>query len=114
MTDWLILGGWLVGWLLATRSITISMLDREARTRAAHHARLSHPPDEPLIDTEDRVLTLILGAMIGLAWPIALIFLAAARTLRTPTERAATERRELEQLRKLAREHGLPMPEDCR
>lgn len=74
-----------------------------------------------LVSDYDRSEAVLTGALAGLfwlpfwAWLAARILLAlATQGLTSPTERAfeqrAAERAELEALRKLAREHNLPMP----
>jgi hypothetical protein len=60
--------------------------------------------------------TFAVGIVLASIWPLALPIRTAFRTLnrrgalRTDTEKAAAEKAELTALRRLAREHGLPMP----
>lgn len=105
MTVWLILGAYTLGAISCWRSFAIGAL--EALERDFPRSGL---------DNTDRAFAAALGVGLALAWPIALPVRIAWRAvtrrglLQTPTERAAAERRELEALRKMAREHGLPMP----
>jgi hypothetical protein len=97
---------WLVGVLLTWRPFAISLLEGIERTGAGL----------PL-DGGDRVFAAFTATWLALGWPITMpgrvIYrkMSGAQILRTPKERAAAERKELAQLRKLACEHGLPLPE---
>jgi hypothetical protein len=97
---------WLAGVLLTWRPFAISLLEGIERSWA-----------ELPLDGGDRAFAAFTATCMALVWPITLpgrmIFrrMSDAQILRTPKERAAAERKELAQLRKLAREHGLPLPE---
>ena len=113
---WLLLVAYLLGWAWTGRRIAVANLEDSARhtlKRRRIHTRPGED-DEPLVDGEERVMAVTIGALVGLAWPVALIVMALSRRLKAPSEVAHAERRELEALRKLAREHGLPMPGDAR
>lgn len=115
--EWIIPIAYLIGWIWTARTIAIRMIDAEARRAAGWRQswrtqfREPHRDDgKPLVDGEDRVMSLVMGILIASVWPLALIVLAASSFLRSPTEIAEADRVELERLRKLAREHNLPMP----
>lgn len=117
MSDWIVVVAYLVGWAWTARTVAIRMIDQEARKtlerRESWRKRLCMPHDDdgkPLVDTEMRILSVVMAALIGIVWPLALLVVLIAGRLRTPTEVAEADRVELEALRKLAREHGLPMP----
>jgi hypothetical protein len=109
MTDWLILAIYVIGYFATARHIAIGILDKDAQRAAKFSLR---DKSEPLVDTEDKMVALFFGAVAATIWPAVLPFIAIAKGLRAPTEKTEEQRKELEQLRKLAREHGLPMPED--
>lgn len=112
MTVALIIAGYVIGWMACGWMFTVVWLDREVRNRGRY---------ESAEESADSWRTFYIGSGFGAAliWPIALpIFLTwfvlagglGARLFRTPIEREDAARRELEQLRKQAREYGLPMP----
>jgi hypothetical protein len=118
VTDWLVIGGYLLGWVLTARRVALAMIEADARRELEHRSRMGrdhrtgepYKQGRPLVDMDERVASLFFASLIGLVWPLALAFMAVAGTLRAPTERLAEQRAELERLRKLAHEHGLPMP----
>lgn len=117
MIGWVVLAAYVVGWLWTARLMAIRAVDSEARTelerREEWRKRFKEPhrdDGKPLVDREDRVMNLVMGLLVGVVWPLILPFLALAASMRIPTEVAEAQRQELESLRKLAREHGLPMP----
>ena len=117
--SWLILGIYVLGWLVTARIIAIGVIESEASKELAARDRWRkrfgqpHADDNlPLIDNEERIMSLTIGSLIALFWPAVLPVVGIAKTLRSPSERIAEERRELEALRKLAHEHNLPMPGD--
>lgn len=74
------------------------------------------PEVAPLVEREDihtalnRSFLVLGGLALGLFWPVTLPFRLLSRHVVAPTEQAERDRLELEKLRKLARDHGLPMP----
>lgn len=109
---WLILAAYAVGWAVATFPVARWFLNDTSRG------------DQP--DPGDRMFSLLIGGLVALLWPaVALLWLVSwpfrgwgRRYLTTDYERqqvaqqqAEAERRELEELRALAKEHGLAMPE---
>jgi len=112
MTDWLIPGAYLAIWLLYGWRLTIHLLDKEVRRSKSIYGNAEKAADEW------RGISMFGGFGLALFWPVVapirfVYYLASSGGLfRTPTERQEAERRELEQLRTLAREHGLPMPGD--
>lgn len=105
---------YVIGALISARYIALAMIDAEAKTEAQHRRNLSWVKDEPLVGTGFKALCLTTGVFVSSVWPAALLVLAVVRGLTSPTERAEAQRRELEQLRRLAREHDLPMPGEQR
>lgn len=112
MTGWIIFAVYVVGYLWTTRHLAVSLNERDAREELHRRdlGRRGERSSEPLVDTEFRLANLVMAALIALLWPLALAVLAVAPRMRAPTEIAEQERRELEALRKLARDHDLPMP----
>lgn len=109
MTWWIIGGGYLLGTVYTARRVALHVLEEDAN-RITHDKWLRDDyarSGKPLIDMTDRILAAMLGFCAGLLWPISLAVLWVAIGLRVPSEIAEDERRELERLRKLAREHGL-------
>lgn len=110
MTTWLILGGYLAVWLLYGWRLTIHFLDHEVRRSEGLYGDAEKAAREWL------GLSLAGGFLTALFWPVtgpvrgAFRLARSGGLFRTPTERAAAQRVELEALRKLARDHGLPMP----
>lgn len=120
----------LAGWVWFTGRIVRNDLEstarREMRSRLYRlEGRQRHPQlwtaeelelsREPLVDPEERYPTIALGAVLGILWPLwilpAGVLWLMRRMFRTPAEREYEDRRELEQLRRLAKEHGLTLPE---
>lgn len=86
MIGWLILAAYVAVWILYGWRLAVHMLDAEVRRSIKEY---------PLTPVR------------------AAYRMAVGRGLfATPTETAEAERRELEALRKLAREYGLPIPAD--
>ena len=69
------------------------------------------------IDGADRAFAAFFGTVMAVFWPVALPVRAAWQAtnrkglLQTSKEKADADRQELDALRRLAREHHLPMPE---
>lgn len=115
MTALLVLAGYAVGWAACTLVVARITLERDARRTAARRRMLRLTDGEPLVDGEDRGMAVMMGGMVGMVWPAALVagllYLAVRPLLTTRAERDEADRRELEAYRALAREHGLPAPE---
>ena len=113
MIDWIFLGVYVAVWLLYGWRLTVQLLDR----RVAQDVRLY--PEEPATQVAREWLRIYLLGGFGLAlcWPIVAPARGVFRIVvhrglfTTPTERREAAKRELEQLRKLAKEHGLQLPE---
>lgn len=119
VTEWLVPVAYVAGWLWTSYVIAMRMTESEAQTvlarRESWRSRFREPHEDdgkPLVDGEDRAMNIILGLLIGLVWPLALVVLGLSKALRSPTEVAEADRAELEALRALAREHNLPMPNE--
>jgi hypothetical protein len=116
MSDWFWILAYAFGagwtWLAVARRYLNSVARENLRFRAGR----SHWADDPLVDGEDRGLALLIGFLAALIWPLALLALVVMRSslLTTEVEKQEEQRIELEKLRKLAREHNLPMPGDER
>jgi hypothetical protein len=106
---WLVVMAYVVVWLLYGWRLTIHLLDAEVRGRSIYTTA-----EEAAASW--RGLSMLSGFGLALFWPVVAPVRGVYRVassgglFRTPTEREETQRRELEALRKLAREHGLPMP----
>lgn len=107
MTDWLILGAWILGVLLTWRHFAIGILEAIEREY----------PELPL-DGGDRAMAVWAGTLLALGWPVALPGRAlwkavtGSSVLQTSREKQRAQEKELAELRRMAREHGLPMPGD--
>jgi hypothetical protein len=114
VTDWLILAVYVAVWLVYGWRLTIHILDVQVRRSKSLYGDAEKAAKEWL------GISMYGGFALALFWPVVapvrfIYRLASTGGLfRTPAEREETERRELEQLRKLAKEHGLPMPETDR
>lgn len=114
MIGWLIFAAYLVGYGYCVRTMARRMIDKDAREEVARRSDRPHyakPDASPLVDTEDRILHVLIALVVSLFWPAVLIVLAVARGIRSPAEIAYAEKQELEVLRKQAKDLGLPMPE---
>lgn len=104
---WLIPLGYLAGGVAVTLRLAKQMLQAEAR-------RSNKAPDG-----EDRVMTLLMAGLISLVWPLVVAFWvlsypfrgAARAYLTTDVERQKARDKELAELRAMAAEHGLPLPD---
>lgn len=117
MNVWLILAAYAVGYVWTARTVALRTTESEAQRELRHRNELRRygtreTDDRPLVDTENRVMNLVLGAIVAFVWPIAILVIAIAPRLKVPTEIAEAERRELAALRKLAAENNLPMPQE--
>lgn len=103
MSGWVVFAAWVLGVLLSWRSFAMSLLT-------------SLEGDFSGLDGTDRAMSAGFGLLLALAWPVMLPVRQLWRAvkfrqvLQTPNERQAAEKRELDDLRRLAREHNLPMP----
>lgn len=103
MTSWVVFVAWVVGTLLSWRSFAIGIL--------------VSLEEDASIDGTDRAGAAFFGLLAAAAWPVSVPlrlswrFVSRTRLLATPSEKQAAQKNELEALRRLAREHGLPMPE---
>jgi hypothetical protein len=106
---------YLIGYLFIARRIALAMLESDARKeleRRGRYTNRDHPDaGKPLVDGEQRLLAVTGGGIIAVGWPLALLVMLVAGSLRAPSEKLAAEREELAALRKLARDNNLPMPE---
>lgn len=119
MTNWLIIGGYLLGWLMTARYVAVGLIGqtatRELERREDWRKRFREPHEndgKSLVDGEDRVLSLAMGLMLGMVWPVVLIVAAVARTLRSPVEKREDQHVELEKLRAQAKAYGLPFGDE--
>lgn len=117
MIEWALIAAYAVGWAWAARRLSVAILEQEAArektTRDEWEREFKRPHRHrgaPLVDSEGRVMSLVFGSLAALVWPAALLVAVIAPRLRAPSEVADAERAELDALRKLAREHGLPLP----
>lgn len=105
--------GYLLGWLVCTFAFARIALEHDARQEAARRRR-GLGGAGPLVDGEYRGMAVMMGFVIGMVWPGALVlgasYLAVRPFLTTRAERDEVDRQELEAYRALAREHGLPAP----
>jgi hypothetical protein len=136
--NWLILGGYLAAALwtwrcFALRHVESCAQDTLAELEARYSSSTYRVQDRPhwiaeeiqrrggLVPGYERDCGVAMGAIAGLLWPLFWVGLGAllllditTNGLASPTEAAAEQRAkelaELEALRKLAREHNLPMP----
>lgn len=113
---WLILGVYVIGFLFTARKVALHLIEEDAVSELRHREEMRRYREQPqydgkpLVDGADRVMNLFMGCMAAAAWPVVLAVWAVARSLRSPSERIETDQQELRALRKLAREHNLPMP----
>ncbi|HEX5543645.1 MAG TPA: hypothetical protein VFX60_19180 [Micromonospora sp.] len=104
MNGWIILLGYILGAVLSWRSLTVSLLmDLE---------------EVGTLNSGDRATAAVFGTMCAAVWPVSLPARAGWRVLKrtavlqTPKEKLAAQERELRELRRQAREYGLPMPSE--
>ena len=117
MSGWLIPAGYGAVWGIYGWRLGVYMLDKMARDNMRDHPYSYKTQDgvQNLIDGE-RGMMLFFGLALALLWPVVLPartvyrLLSGRGLMTTPIERELAERAELEQLRRLAREHHLPMP----
>lgn len=104
MIGWTILGGYVVGVVLSWRPFAIMLLESLE--------------DIGELNDNDRASAAVFGGFLALIWPAALTARTAWRLvkrnsrLETPKEKLAAQQREIAELRRQAREYGLPMPGD--
>jgi len=124
---------YLLVFFVVWRRVTISELNGFARDRIRwweeSNQRLAKwcpdllpdPPPDPLVGSSERASAKSFGLLVGLLWPFFIPFVvviraydAVGRGWSSPVERDFRQQRrdaaELEQLRALATEHGLPLP----
>lgn len=100
----MILAAYVIGAVLSWRTLTMSLLLDLESTGS--------------LDGSDRAAAAFFGALAAVVWPAALLvrsiwrLVKNANALQTPNERLAAQERELQELRRQAREYGLPMPSD--
>jgi hypothetical protein len=99
--DWLILAAYVIGWIYHTRRFAQSLLNGEDYGRG--------------VSDGDRMFSMFVGALAALLWPAIAPFYHARflliRGLRSDKEVQREKDAELAQLRKLARQYDLPMPD---
>ena len=123
MTGWLISLGYVAVWLAYGWRLSIGMLDSEVRRKRREYPTVYETAEAAADST--RAFCVACGFGLALIWPIGApargayrLVLGAYRlasgrgVFRTPAEVEEARERELVALRKLAREHGLPMPGD--
>lgn len=114
MTWWLVLF-YSAGWLVVGRAIAVNAIDEEANREIATRNRVHRSrreTDEPLVDMETRMTCIFLGFSVALVWPVVVLVWSLGKGFRSPAERKYARQTERDATRKLAREHGLPSPED--
>lgn len=105
---WLMLGfgyGWM--WLHCARKWAIEWLDRERLGNKRHGIYR----DSNYLMPGDRAMHFMGALTVALAWPVVLPFKRYVSGVELPSERMEKQEQELEALRRMAREHSLPMPE---
>jgi hypothetical protein len=128
MIWWLGMLGWFAMSCFTAVHVARVLLEGEARRRLrGRERRVAGYTEEvareilaaegPLITPDDRASNLGFALAFSVAWPACWVFIGfntlvgSAAWLETPTEKAERDRQELIELRALAREHGLSMPE---
>lgn len=103
-------------WLLYGWRLSISLLDAEIRERVDNHPNLyGNSKEAARFAKKERANYLAVGFLLALFWPVTALSRGLYRlaikknALTTPTEIKYAEREELERLRKVAREYGLPL-----
>lgn len=117
---WLIIVPGLVTWAYVGRGLLIEAASEELRDRSAHPFRA--PQNEPLLDGRDYAYAAIWGLIAAGCWPLTLVafmvwtlyrLTCRGRRWFNPVEYdyelQRRERAELERLRALEREYGLPV-----
>lgn len=119
MIGWLINAAYVAVWLLYGRRLTVTLLDAQVRHDLCAYPRIRAEENGGASRAARDWLGMYLVAGFGLAafWPVvapvrgALRLARGSGLFRTPTEIEHAQRAELERLRRLAREHGLTMPD---
>jgi hypothetical protein len=117
LMGWLIFSAYLLVAVVCGVRFGVRYIERDAREelgrRERWRRRFNEPHEddgEPLVDDFERGGFVLGGMLLGLIWPLSLPFRLLMRVAVAPTEMVERDRLELERLRKLAREHDLPMP----
>ncbi len=114
MTGWLILAGYVLAGLVTAYRLIRAEIERIAREELERRRdRMSHgaaAKNKPLVDMPDRVIAVFLGLAAGAIWPLEAVIAGVARLVKAPSEQEWERDRELEALRKQARDLGLPVP----
>ncbi|MET0916695.1 MAG: hypothetical protein ABWY81_10915 [Jiangellaceae bacterium] len=111
MSSWLIFIGYVAVWLTYGWRLSVHLLDDDIRRACPFPYTVEEARSEYL------ALDLFGGFGLALFWPLVMPVRGVYRIIsmgglfRTPVEVELAQREELEALRSLAREHGLPMPE---
>jgi hypothetical protein len=124
---WLVLAVHLAGMFFTAWTCAGRRVDQLARIelRSRRQMAKSYRPEDrdrmiadqgPLGTARQRTDALTMGLLPGLIWPMhwagrGMLALLRRAPLKSPTEAAEEQRRELEALRRLAMEHNLAMPE---
>ena len=119
--------GYVAVWAYTVRAFALRNIDQVAQDelRGRNREAASFRPEDrdhfladkgPLVDDFQRQDARWGGIGIGAIWPVYWAgrfgdALFSRVNLQSPTELAERQRRELEALRRLAREHNLPLPE---
>lgn len=111
MIGWIVLTIYVLGFLWTTRFIALRMIEDVAQFELGFRKTMSRQPDKALVGGFDKIMAVAMGVCGGFIWPVVIMIVLFSRSLRSPTEIAHKEHEELEALRKLAKDHGLPMPE---
>lgn len=122
MIGWLIFGAYALGWLLTARMMTLNALESIACKALKHRLSMeesyrkmnaAYPEHgQPLVDGEDRALSLVISSLTSLVWPVVLLVMLMSRSLRAPSEKLYSDRLELEKLRAQAKAYGLPFGDE--
>jgi len=123
--DWIVAcAGYGLGWLWTARSAALYLIDQEAQrelsVRESWEQRFKKPHEnhgQPLVSSENRGMDIVLGAVIGMVWPVVLVVGVFMRGLTSPTEARELDRKKAEafdrrtaEIEQIAEENGLPMP----
>lgn len=61
ITGWAVLAVWAAGWVITARKVSLALIaGEEASSREA-------------LDTENRIANRVMGCLVGLVWPLALL-----------------------------------------
>lgn len=116
MTGWLIALGYVIGCMVVWRKAYVWLVEDQIKL-----VREPLPEADLSFDAGMTILFAVLSLIVSLFWPFVAVLYLPYRliTAPTPTQQAQielvqrdAERRELEQLRRLAKEYDLPMSDE--